>query len=315
MSRAVRTVATAGLAALAPAGVVLARLRTDGEVPDPMPTHWDVHGHVDDYMAPTTLFWASLLVSLGFLALTVLLAARSREDRADRSLVAAGAFAAWLAAMVFVAPALMSYDAADADAVPLDLVWVAAVPLLPTAVATLVWRLQPLTLRARSGDAGRPSTLRLRDGERATWVGRSSSGVLVGLAGGLLVVAVLLVFTAWPVANLVALVAIAVFWSHVVTVRVDDRAVTVSWGPARWPRVSVPLEQVESARAEEIEPWRWGGWGYRVSRRGHAVVTRRGPGLVLERRDGSAFAVTVDDPEGAAELVNALLERGASNLG
>ena len=39
MSRAVRTVATAGLAALAPAGVVLARLRTDGEVPDHVLPH------------------------------------------------------------------------------------------------------------------------------------------------------------------------------------------------------------------------------------------------------------------------------------
>jgi hypothetical protein len=315
MSRTTRTVATAGLAALAPVGVVLTRILTDGEVPDPMPTHWDLHGRVDDHLAPTTLFWVSLLVSVGCLALTVLLAARSREDRADRSLVAAGAWATWLAAMVFVAPALMSYGAADADAVPLDLGWVAAVPLLPTAVAALVWRLQRVASRPRAGDAGRRSALQLRDGERATWVGRSSSGVLVGLAGGLLVVAVFLVFTAWPVANLVALVAIAVFWSHVVTVRVDDRAVTVAWGPARWPRLRVPLEQVETARAEEIEPMRWGGWGYRVSRRGQAVVTRRGPGLVLERRDGAAFAVTVDDPEGAAELVNALLDRETRSRG
>lgn len=311
MSRATRAVASAGLTALAPVGVALVRLRTAGEVPDPMPTHWDLHGRVDDQMAPTTLFWISLLVSVGCLALTVLLALRSRADRADRSLVAGGAWATWLAAMVFVAPALMSYGAADADDVPLDPFWLAAVPLLPTVVAALVWRLQPVVLRPRPGGAAAASALRLREGERATWVGRSSSGVLVGLAAGLLVVAVLLAFTAWPVANLVALVAIAVFWSHVVTVRVDDRAVTVAWGPARWPRLGVPLAQVASARAEEVEPMRWGGWGYRVSRRGRAVVTRRGPGLVLERRDGSAFAVTVDDPEGAAELVNALLERDA----
>jgi hypothetical protein len=127
------------------------------------------------------------------------------------------------------------------------------------------------------------------------------------------VVAVYLVFTAWPVANVVALVALAVWWSRVVTVRVDDRAVTTSWGPGRWPRLTVPLDRVDAARAEQVEPRHWGGWGYRVSRRGRAVVTRRGPGLVLELRDGSALAVTVDGAEEAAELVTAVVERQVRN--
>lgn len=96
---------------------------------------------------------------------------------------------------------------------------------------------------------------------------------------------------------------------HVVTVRVDDAALTVAWGPARWPRVVVPVEQITGARAEHIEPLRWGGWGYRGLFRGTAAITRRGPGLVLGRRDRTPLAVTVDQPEGAADLVNALVER------
>jgi hypothetical protein len=308
MSRAARTVTTAALAALAPVGVVVTRWATAGQVPDPLPTHWDLHGRVDDVLAVDVLFGVCLALSAGLAGLTGLLAARSREDRADRLLVAAGVWAAWVAALVFVVPALAAYDAADARDVTLDWLWLAVLPGAATLAAALAWWLQPVTLRPRRLTA-QGSSLALREGERVVWVGRSSSPLLVGVAAVLVLVAVYLVFTAWPVANLVALVALAVWWSHVVTVRVDDRAVTTSWGPGRWPRLTVPLEEVDTARAEEIEPRRWGGWGYRVSRRGRAVVTRRGPGLVLELRDGSALAVTVDGAGQAAELVTAVVER------
>jgi len=66
----------------------------------------------------------------------------------------------------------------------------------------------------------------------------------------------------------------------------------------------------EVLSAEEIDPLGWGGWGVRLSRRGTAHVVRRGPGLVLGRRGGSELAITVDDPDGAAELVAALQRRG-----
>ncbi|MFC4784386.1 DUF1648 domain-containing protein [Nocardioides sp. MAHUQ-72] len=311
MSRAARKVVTGGLVGLAPIAVVVARSATAGNLPDPVPTHWDLHGRADDSVGLAVLFTTCLLVATGLWLATTVLAFRSREDRTDRTLVAAGAWAAWLAAMVFVVPVATAYGEARAADVRVEPVWLAALVLAPTLVAALVWRLQPVTLRPRRAGAAPATPLTLRDGERATWVGRSSSSVLMGVAAVLVVVSVFLVFTAWPVANVVALVALAVFWTHVVTVRVDDSGVTTSWGPARWPRVRVPLEQLEGARAEEIEPRRWGGWGYRFSSRGRAVVTRRGPGVVLELRDGSAFAVTVDGAAEAADLVNALVERDA----
>jgi hypothetical protein len=129
------------------------------------------------------------------------------------------------------------------------------------------------------------------------------------LAGALVVAAVFCVFTAWPVANVLGLVALGLFWAHVISVRVDDRGVTVAWGPARWPRLTVPVEDLAAARSEQIEPLRWGGWGLRRTLRGTAAITRRGPGLVLERRGRTPLAVTVDAPETAADLVNALVER------
>jgi hypothetical protein len=43
-----------------------------------------------------------------------------------------------------------------------------------------------------------------------------------------------------------------------------------------------------------------------------AVVVRRGPGLVLDLRDGPRFAVTVDEPAPAAGLINDLRRRRAA---
>jgi hypothetical protein len=310
MNGATRKVLSGLLAALAPIGIVVTWLGLQGEVADPLPTHWNLHGQVDDTMSFAVLAGVTSGLA-GALALAVMVElARSRHERADRMVVAATTWAAWLAATVFVVPALLARGAADADAV--DLAWwaIVAIPVFPTVVAAAVAALQPVA-PVQPAVQVPASSLHLGDNERVVWVGRSSSAALLLLAGALLVLAVFLVFTVWPVANVLALVALALFWSHVITVRVDDRAVTVGWGPARWPRLSVPLDRLESARTEEIEPLRWGGWGYRASARGTAAITRRGPGLLLERRGRGPLAVTVDAPEAAADLVNALVRRRA----
>ena len=72
----------------------------------------------------------------------------------------------------------------------------------------------------------------------------------------------------------------------------------------------IPREQITAAHADTIEPLAWGGWGYRITPRGRAAVVRRGPGLVLSRRDAVPFAVTVDDPQAGADLVNAVVAAG-----
>lgn len=49
------------------------------------------------------------------------------------------------------------------------------------------------------------------------------------------------------------------------------------------------------------------GWlGYRVAPGRSALVLHAGPGLVIERRNGNLFAVTLTDPETPAGLLTAL---------
>lgn len=102
-------------------------------------------------------------------------------------------------------------------------------------------------------------------------------------------------------------VTVAVLAISRVTLRVDDTGLRLGFGPGI--RVRVPLDQIRQATAEDIRPLAWGGWGYRIKPGRRALVLRAGPGLVLDLRNGNRFAVTVDNPEDPAALINGLLTR------
>lgn len=185
---AVRSTATMGVTALAPVAVVAARTLLGSEVPDPLPTHWNLHGRVDDSTPLLVLFIATLATSVLLTALTGLALRRSRQQHGDRMLATAASWAAWLAATVFVVPVGISNGAGSAADVGIGAAAVLAVPLVPTVVAGLVWWLQRVVEGAPANRES-ASSIRLRDGERVTWVGRSSSGRMLLVAAVLLIVA------------------------------------------------------------------------------------------------------------------------------
>jgi hypothetical protein len=71
----------------------------------------------------------------------------------------------------------------------------------------------------------------------------------------------------------------------------------------------IALDKVSSARAIDLEPAQWGGWGWRASPNGSAIVLRRGEALELTFKGGRRFAVTVDDAATGAALLNGLVAR------
>ncbi|MGI9658346.1 MAG: hypothetical protein ACR2OD_05510 [Gaiellaceae bacterium] len=86
----------------------------------------------------------------------------------------------------------------------------------------------------------------------------------------------------------------------------------VEYGPLRWPRQRFLLADIEEVEIADIRPREWGGWGYRGSQRfmkRTAIVLRRGPGLKLTLREGRKLAISLDEPERAAALLRAELER------
>lgn len=86
-------------------------------------------------------------------------------------------------------------------------------------------------------------------------------------------------------------------------------------GPLRWPSQSIRHADVATTEAIDVDPKRYGGWGYRGSLRlfrRAALNLRKGPGLRLELHDGRVFVVTVDDAATAADRMRPLLTAPAA---
>lgn len=303
--------AAATIVVLAPAVVAGVGLLLGGDVPDPLPMHWNLAGEVD-----RTTSLAAFTIGVGIAvalaaAAGLILAAGARRGMAWVAGAAAASWVAWLVAVLHAATLGAASGAASAAEADLPLVTVLALMAVPVGAALLVYRVLPWASPRDLHGPAPNSPLELRAGERVVWVGGASSRRLLVLALVLAVLALPLWFAVWPAAVVTTLAALAVGWAHCVTARVDHDQVTVSWGPALWPRIRIDMDDIASADAEHIEPLRWGGWGYRRTLRGRAAVVRRGPGLVLVLHSGQRFAVTVDHPEGAADLVNAVLVRAA----
>lgn len=301
--------AAVSVIAVAPLIALLVRLLWGGDVPDPLPTHWNANGAVDGQTGATTFFVGCLAVSvaLGAVGAAGIFGASAA---AARFWAGAGAFAAWLSAGIYVETVIVSHGRSTADYVANPWWAVLGMILVVLAGSALTVFLTPGPDYAARTVATPHSSLQLRPGERVVWFGDARSNNLRWMAAVLGIgAAAAAIWTVWSIALPILIVALTLAATSEVTVRVDDRGLHTLWGPVRWPRMTIRLDDMVSVTATEIEPTAWGGWGYRITPRGHATVIRRGPGLVVERRDRPTYAVTVDHADRAADLLHALLAR------
>jgi hypothetical protein len=300
----------AALAAFAPVVIAVARLGI-GDTPDPLPTHWNLGGSADGVTGANAFFaWCLAISAVAAVAGVILLASASYLTARWASLGAL--WVCWLACSLYVVTLLVAHGASVASEVELNPGWIVAIVVVPAAVVAVARKLLPWRSEHATRPPSRPDALQLEESERITWIGRTVSrpicavGVLAGVVGlGLLVVS-------WSL-GVAGLVLSAICLAlGVVVVRADASGVHVSFGPLHWPTLTIKIEEIVSARAEFIEPTKWGGWGYRFSPRGRAVVLRRGEGLLLERADAPDFVVTIDGAHEAADVVNAVVSRRLS---
>jgi hypothetical protein len=135
------------------------------------------------------------------------------------------------------------------------------------------------------------------------WHGHLTSKLLTSLTAVTLVLGLALLPLS-PVGGLCIIVAVpvlAVMCS--IDVVADETGLTVRFGPFGLPRKHIAIERIADAKAEDIVPLEWGGWGYRVMPGKSAVVMRGGSAIVLNLADGKQFAVTIDDARGAVRVL------------
>jgi hypothetical protein len=291
--------------------VVLAPLLVAGRLPDPIATHWSFSGTADDSGSMVVL---TVAVALATLVLCALLLNQARTRKELRLTIAPWVWATTtFAAGMQVITVAANVDAASWREATLSAWLVLAAVLAAVAaafIAHLLERGRPIGAVAPTSRA----TVGLRPGERAVWNARVRSP-WAAVGGPVLAAALVLGAVASGELWLVLpafIVALAVATVSEISATVDARGLSIAYGPLAWPRQRVPLDEIAEAEATQIDPLRFGGWGYRkVPRRpgATAIVIRAGEGIRVHRRDGRDLFVTVPDAGTAAGLLNDLNRR------
>jgi hypothetical protein len=277
-------------------------------LPDPIASHWNTDGRADGHMAPVTL-----LLALGgvatLLAVSAAVSTRHRTKLPRPTSAAPGlAFFGGILAVASLASVVANRNATSWETARLSPAWI----IVAFAFGAVTASATALAQTSAAGTASHATDPALTVGptERIAWIGSASARWLIGLAALLVVLGVVQSIVLSPLSGaivVVAGVALASFSSlHVIA---SSRGVRVR-GALGWPRLTLPLDRIDSAEAITVQPMQWGGWGYRGSLRlfrRAAWVVRRGGGLKLNLRDGKIFVVTVDHAEEAAAVLNGLL--------
>lgn len=310
--------ATCGV--LVSAAQVLLPLAVRDRLPDPLATHWGVGGGADGHMSFTSyLAMVALVWAVPWL---VMLAAAARGGALGRRqgrmfwwglLFATSVFTLGMNAVTVLA----NLDAPNWTAARLPGWGVPAVICAMLAAAVLAGRLGRGAPDPAAPPGGMmPPRLRLRAGQRAVWLGYVANPWLrltsAAAGAAIAVTAVFHLVGAVPrvaaVMVLPALVLILVLGllTSSLSMHVSDDRVVIRFGPLGWPARRIPISKIQSAWPEVRHPGQVGGWGIRGLPGSATIMLRGGDCLVLGYRNGGQLAISVDDAERGASLINAL---------
>lgn len=295
--------------------------------PERVATHWGLSG-ADGFAPPTTYLWILVGIGLGLpllMAVVTLVAVRAHWGGAARLM---GAFAAGMAAFATAVSLGSLWIQRDVET-PADVPGIGGVMGVSFAallvVGGIAWLVQP-RVRPVPGRTLEPRhAVSVGAGERVVWVASTTMPrgalvflllVLLGLAGLAVFMLVTGVQGAWIAALVTVVVAFAVAATASFRVRVTPRGLAAR-ALLGWPRVTIPVEEIVSARAVSISPFgEFGGWGWRMSPDGRSgIVMRQGPAIEVVRRERGPFIVTIDGAEEAAALLQAYVDRARGGAG
>ena len=293
-------------------------LVANGRLPDRLATHWEAGSGRPDGSMPLWAAVAFPAVIWSVLAGTSWRALRRGGTGAGGAVPESAAAGLGFGGVTLlggqasvVRANLDRTDWHKADAVT---TWV-VVTLVAAAVVGVAAFLAARQAPAGSGPVAQGPTLDVPAGQRLVWLARTSNPWLhtIGAVTGLLALAALMVALAGltdPPSMLAALpfalASVLVLGCSSVQVRADEWGLDVAFGPFGWPTRHFAAADIESARTENRTPAQAGGWGYRLSGLGTTVMLRGGECLVIRTTKGKEFAVSVDDAERGAALLNSV---------
>ena len=305
--------------ALALVGVAL-QLAWLPELPATVATHWGFNGEPDAFGPAWSM--PVLLAVLGVALPSLFGVVLARTVRPDgptftqKLLAVASLFAVTLVSIVVTASVAIQRE------LPVGSPSSAILPVLGIALgcalllSAAAWIFLPGAVPGSSTRLATPP-LRVAPGEVVVWVGhaRFATWVMILLSGVIAVASAAVIYVIvtrgiWPLAVVPVILLVAVLGTSSWRVRVDARGLTAR-PILGWPLYRIALADVESAATTEVVPLgEFGGFGIRWGlRRRLGIITRGGEALEVQRRDGRAFVVTVDDAATAAGLLTALAAR------
>ncbi|HTQ35910.1 MAG TPA: DUF1648 domain-containing protein [Steroidobacteraceae bacterium] len=287
-----------------------------GRLPQPLATHWNLHGQPNGAMPVMGLvILVTVLAGTAAAGMSVFAWRRNAGRREISVALAAAGFLGGQIAAVNWLTVLANLDAPGwRQAGHLHLPGVLLTVLAGGALAAiLAWLGRGLENTAPAITGGMPSA-GLAPGARAVWVGRARAGwVLWAVTIGSFALAILTSFRA-PVAGVIpCIVGLACLVFTSIRVIADRAGVRIAYGPFGWPVQRVQLADIRQATMLHVEPMAWGGWGHRGSlkiMKRAAIVVRAGEGLRLELTGERTLVITVDGAEQGAGLINDLLAAG-----
>ncbi|WP_214417299.1 DUF1648 domain-containing protein [Sphaerisporangium fuscum] len=293
-------------------------------LPEPLATHWGLSGRADramsfgSWLALVVVLWALIAGFAMYRVVRPAAGARRVRMRPAAALLAGAGAAALGLQWAGLAANLGRPDWRDAGPLGWQTLLVVAAAILAGTIGRLVVPSEPEDAAAAEVPGRR---LRLRAGQRAVWISSASNPWSVGLAAAGLLGALVLAATGLTVpvagatvtAGPLAFVGVVGLALSRVGVRVSDKGLVISFGPLAWPRRTVALGRIQSARAEDRRPSEVGGWGFRGLPGMSTIMIRGGECLVVRYSSGGEIAVSVDDAERGAALLNTLVaERTAA---
>ncbi|MFH8385654.1 DUF1648 domain-containing protein [Kitasatospora sp. NPDC018058] len=298
--------------------LIVLPLAARNRLPEQVATHWS-GSNPDGSMSLT----AAALFPAGLWLLVALAVAAVLRFRPDQARGRAGAVLAFTGVLLTGAQTCIVRANLDRarwqDAAPMG-IEVVLIVVAAGLAGVLAW----LATRPDATAPARPGTpvLEPKAGERLVWLSQAANPWLqllaavmglISVAGALVTAGGLAAADDWVSVVLFGLGSVAALLCSSVRVRVTGEGLHVGFGPFGWPARRLPPAELVSARVEQLTARQAGGWGYRVNGRGTTVFLRRGECLVVRTRRGTDFAISVDDAERGAALLNALIARTAGS--